>query len=240
MLKLRRTLALWMTFIAPLVIVGLAFVVMLSPAVPARGRTSDGAWQMLVRNAAALWTVLMLPLFVTLECALTAGLEHGNRQWKHIYALPIPRWSVYVAKMVTNLWLLALAAALWVGLTAAAGAILVYARPALHMELKIPWRHLLFLGSATTCAALLVWAIQSWISLRWRSFTVSVSFGISVTVISFVVAQSKYAPVYPWSMPLMVTVANQEHIIAILLGNFVGAAVVATVGCWECVRRDVL
>lgn len=48
----------------------------------------------------AVWAVFMMPLLITLETALLNGIEHGDRQWKHICALPIPRHALYLAKFV--------------------------------------------------------------------------------------------------------------------------------------------
>jgi lantibiotic transport system permease protein len=52
--------------------------------------------------------VLALPLFITLEVALLAGLEHGQDHWKDLFVLPIPRWTIYTAKLATAALLLAL------------------------------------------------------------------------------------------------------------------------------------
>ena len=89
-LKLKRTLAVWMVFIAPSVVVALNFVMWLD-----RGENfmlqRDSAWQALAQNVLLFWALLMLPLFVTLETALLGGVDHGSQQWKHLHALPIPR-----------------------------------------------------------------------------------------------------------------------------------------------------
>jgi hypothetical protein len=55
-------------------------------------------WQSLWRGTLTIWAVFLLPLLITVETALLAGIEHGERQWKHMFALPIPRAAIYVAK----------------------------------------------------------------------------------------------------------------------------------------------
>src|SRR5687768_8102979 len=88
-LKLRGTLALWMCLIAPATVVALYVLQMTfmdygkRPALP-----PADAWMMFAQSVLVLWALLMLPLFVTLESALLAGLEHANQQWKHLLALP--------------------------------------------------------------------------------------------------------------------------------------------------------
>ena len=98
-IKLRRTLAFWMVFIAPLVVV-LLNVAMLAQRSQMFARSKEDPWALLARSVFILWGFIMLPLFVTLESALLAGLEHGERQWQNLLALPVPRWTVFLTKLI--------------------------------------------------------------------------------------------------------------------------------------------
>src|SRR5258708_9344694 len=91
-LKLNRTLALAMVFIAPLAVNLLAWFVILR----SRGQ-SDAPWTQFANNTMFVWSVLMMPLFVTLETALLGGLDPGAADWKHLFALPIPPWTIFAA-----------------------------------------------------------------------------------------------------------------------------------------------
>src|SRR5205809_6202072 len=42
----------------------------------------------------------MMPLYITLETALIAGLDRSENQWKSLLARPVPRWTLYVAKLI--------------------------------------------------------------------------------------------------------------------------------------------
>ena len=42
----------------------------------------------------------MMPLLIALVTALLNGIEHSDKQWKHLFALPVPRWAVYFAKLI--------------------------------------------------------------------------------------------------------------------------------------------
>src|SRR5690349_25160712 len=97
--KLKRTLALWMAIRAPMVIVNLYFIVGIAGPGPLVRQGTD-TWVLLTRNTVQLWTVLMLPLFITLETSLLAGLEHSERNWKFLLSLPIPKWTLYAAKLI--------------------------------------------------------------------------------------------------------------------------------------------
>ena len=122
-LKMRRTLALALTFLIPLALILLQFAISVQ-----RGGSvyiSDGdAWIWLSQNIIVFWSLLMLPLFVTLETALLGNMEYRNETWKKLYTLPVPRWMVILAKQVIALGLIALSFLFLVLLTALMGVIL--------------------------------------------------------------------------------------------------------------------
>src|SRR5450432_3561942 len=105
-LKLKRTLALWMVFVSPLVMVLLQFAISYKGA-PVFLRSGADAWPPMVRQTVEVWTLLMMPMFVTLETSLLAGLENTGKNWKSLLALPAPRWTIYFSKLfvtISMLW----------------------------------------------------------------------------------------------------------------------------------------
>ena len=107
--KLRRTLALWAAFLCPLVVIAMTTAVILSRGPGRIGGPSNDAWDGLTLSFVFfLWCLLGLPLFVALETALLAALEHRENAWKHLFALPIGRWSIYVATLLVAAALVAL------------------------------------------------------------------------------------------------------------------------------------
>jgi lantibiotic transport system permease protein len=96
-LKLKRTLAFRMIFVAPLLVVALQFFIAWKQPRPG---AEFNLWDMVARTSLSVWAVFMLPLLITLETALINGVEHGEKQWKHIFALPVPRHAVYAAKFL--------------------------------------------------------------------------------------------------------------------------------------------
>ena len=100
-LEIKRTSALKMVVIAP-VAVGLPGLFMASqaPFSMLRRGGAGNEWLELLRLNLPVWALLMLPLFVTLETALVAGLDHAENQWKNLLARPLPRWTHYLAKLL--------------------------------------------------------------------------------------------------------------------------------------------
>lgn len=241
-LKLRGTLALWMCLIAPAVVVGLYvlqvgfshFPAHRAPAEPAK------AWMVFSQSVFALWAFLMLPLFVTLEAALLAGLEHADRQWKHLLALPLPRGAHYLAKLLALAALLALAFVALVLLVPLGGAVLAVAKPVFGIGGPPPWDFLLRAAATAYVASLLIVALHTWLGVRFASFTVAVSVGMTATVMGFLIGQSeRFGHWYPWSMPLQVLAGNGQWTGFVVVAGLAGGVLAALLGMADFQHRDV-
>lgn len=236
--KLRRTLALWMAFVAP------GIVILLYGLVDTIGadRVSKSAdvWLNLINNATGLWTILMLPLFVTLETSLLAGLEHTDKNWKNLLALPPPRWMIYFSKLIVTVLIVWLAHVLLVTGLIGLGYFLKTFFPVLHIA-AVPTRPLIVLMLKVSVAMLLALTIQHWVSLKWQTFTAALGFGMSVMVVGFLAVNSPdWGPRVPWSMPMYTIRAHGADLTQMLLTSLIVGIVVAAAGSYEFSRRDVL
>ena len=100
LLKMKRTIALKMVVLSPLVIVLLILFVTSQGPFSTLNRSGLGnKWMVLASLTLRVWAALMMPLYITLETALIAGLDHSENQWKSLLARPVPRWTLYVAKL---------------------------------------------------------------------------------------------------------------------------------------------
>lgn len=240
-LKLKGTLALWMCLIAPGVVVALYVLQIAASNFPAARAAPDPAlaWEMFAKSTLGLWAFLMLPLFVTLESALLAGLEHGDRQWKHLLALPLPRSAHYLAKLLALAGLVALAFVALVALVPIGGYALALIKPAFGIAGAPPWEFLLRSAAYCYVATLLIVALQCWIAVRWSSFTVAVSVGMSATVMGFLIGQSeRYGHWYPWSMPMQVLAGKGQWIEFVMVAGVAGGLLVALLGLADFHRRE--
>jgi hypothetical protein len=184
----------------------------------------------------------MLPLFITLEMALLSELESSEKHWKHLFALPIPRAALYLAKLLVGAGLIALSTlVLWGGLLLA-GYSLRWLKPGTGFEFSIPWVETLQTAFLIYLAAWLIMAFHTWISLRWRSFTLSVGVGMIATVIGvfITVGAERWASFYPWMLPSMAMGSDDRIVLQVLLFGILGGIVAAIAGCWDMIRQDVL
>lgn len=240
LLKLRRTLALWMCLIAPATVVVLLVLQMAFSRGPASQPAPEAAWLMFAHGVLGIWCFLMLPLFVTLQSALLAALEHGENQWKHLLSLPLPRHVHYVAKWVALVVLLLVAFVVLCLLVPIGGWALDLVQPGFGIAGPPPWRMLLRTSAAAYAASLLIVSLHTWIALRWRSFTIAIAVGMSATVCGFLIGQSeRFGHWYPWSMPLQVMAGKGQHLELVVLVGVAGGLVVALLGLLDFGRRDV-
>lgn len=244
-LKLRRTLALTLAFVVPLSIVALQVAVLLDRG-PTDGLYMDAgesAWQAFIRQNMNWWSLLMLPLFVTLEAALVASVEHSGDHWKQLFALPVSRGALYGAKQATVLALVLISLVALIGYSVLAGAAVNLLCPGVPYGWDIPWGYALGLVALVYVGSWLLVSLHTWVSLRWKSFVVPSALGIVMTVAGIMVINSDYGPYYPWTLS---AVAMLEWVregllpLAPLAVSVIGGVAVALVGGWDVVRRDVL
>jgi hypothetical protein len=234
-LKLKRTLAFRMIFVAPLLVAPLQFFVIWNQR---RFSSNFNLWEMMPRATLSVWAVFMLPLLITLETALINGVEHGEKQWKHIFALPIPRHAVYAAKLLVAQALAAASTLILCALIVLVGLALTRLRPELPHSDAIPYVWILKHAAFVWLAAWLIIAIHTWVSIRWPGFALALGAGIGGTFFAIFAASAGMGKYYPWLLP--VNVFMEERFAAALLLGAAGGVVAAVIGCVEFVRRDVV
>jgi lantibiotic transport system permease protein len=240
-LKLKRTLALWMVLIAPTV-VALLYLAILIDRGAAMAKADDfNAWEALSQNICTLWSILMLPLFITLQTTLLANIEHNQKQWKHLFALAVPRWTVYVGKLVISTGLIGLSTLVLWGNFITDGLILRLLQPGIGFEAPIPGWMLLKTPLLIFGLAFLILAIHTWVSLYWHSFTLSVGVGMAAVTVGLVVMQSAtWNRFYPWVLTIHALHSETGYLPNAFLISILGGLLVSVLGCWVFVRRDVL
>ena len=245
-IKLRRTLAFWMMFLAPLGIVGLTTLFNIRLAADVSGADKD-AWAIMVRDTLGFWVVLMLPMFVALESSLIAQLEHSQKMWKHLFSLPSPRWTVYVAKLIVTMIIVGISTVVLMAGIVLSGWLIQKTgiRPDFYWTAPYPsW------GIAILTAILvfvLSWgmiALQTYVSMKWSSFTVALGIGSIGSLMSFVLVRSvTLAQVIPWSLPfnaLEPYIKQQTSLGLPLLVSLLGVLVFTTLGLWDLNTKDVI
>jgi hypothetical protein len=209
-----------------------------------RGATVGSAWPALSRVNFQFWGLLMLPLYITLQTALVAGLDHTDNQWKALFTRPVPRWTIYVSKLIMVMAMATASAAVLVAGILAEGKVLHWLNAELGFGSAAPIASICSQAAQMTGLAFLFLTIQHWVSLRWRSFSVAIGFGIVSIVATFamLLAAGPYGawPQYfPGALPMLVLARHQHNLtIALWVSGFVGVVTSAT-GCFDFCKREV-
>jgi len=236
-LKLHRTLALAMVFIAPLFVV-VIYALLLQQT--AASRSLGVPWSDLLFGTLELWFLLMLPLYVALQTELLAHIEHTQQTWKHMFALPIPRWAVYWAKFLIALALLAVSSVvLGVGVIPA-GAMLRTLDPSIGLEGPLPWGQSIQLAMQVFLISWLLVALHGWVALRWSSVVTALGFGIVGMVAGARSRESpQWSPWIPWAFPQSVIANDPSRLSHALSLGWLGGCVVMALAVGDLSRREV-
>jgi hypothetical protein len=202
-------------------------------------------WLVLANRHLTLWALLLLQLYITLQTALIAGLDHSENQWKSLLTRPVPRWTLDVAKLIVAMAMTAAATLVLLCGVLMDGAILPWFESEVRFGFPVPWPTIFRLGAEVTGMAFLALNIQHWVSLRWKSFSVAIGIGVIATVLGFLgVAAGRqlgggWPQYFPWSLPMLALEKEPHNIAAILLLSGVAGLIVAAAGCADFCRREV-
>lgn len=97
--KQKKTLALWGTILAPLFVVAVNFLIFFSHP-ELLDKPDSNPWLKIAGNAINIYTILMLPLLITLVAFMINNLEHKANGWNHFFALPVSRVYIYSGKII--------------------------------------------------------------------------------------------------------------------------------------------
>jgi lantibiotic transport system permease protein len=192
-----------------------------------------------------MWTILVLPLYIALAAALVAGLDHQSNGWQRMFSLPIARGSLFGAKWIATAGLVLLSTLTFSAAICVGCELLRLFKPAFRLW-SPPIGLVMRRSMQTFAAAGLVIALQTWVSLRWRSFLSGLSLGVAgVLVLLGGVARAGLGTfvvyVYPWALPPTAMArmweSHPDRWIATWWG-LAGGVLVAFAGCWELSRRE--
>ena len=141
--------------------------------------------------------------------------EHGTSDRHRRDLEKLRQNTIYVAKLLIVAALTAAASVMLLAGILLAGIVLRNVTAEVRFGFPVPFASILLQIATMTGLAFLSLAIQHWVSLRWRAFSVATGFGIVATVAAFamLLAAGQYGNwprYYPWALPMLV-VARQPH-----------------------------
>ncbi len=239
LLKLKRTLALAMIFVAPTVVVILQVALLLNNK---EGWGFDvDVWKFFSNSITSMWAIFMLPLFSALVVALIYNYEHANNGWLKLFALPVPKSMIIAAKQIVSTGIVFASMLALLLATIAGGFVLDALHPKMSFPAEIPILTLLGRSGLVFLSALAIIAIQNWVSMRWSTLSVALGAGIAGTFVALFASGWKYGHFYPWLIPIRVLHGQEQswYWIAFLVGS-VGGLVLFIAGLIDAVKREAM
>ena len=203
-IKLKRTFAFWLTIISAVLIPLLFFIVYLvkhNSFGPAEGANP---WDKFMVNQIQNSIPFFVPMFIVLVTSLIIQIEHKSLGIKHIFALPVPKWSVYFGKLsIVIISIIATYIFFYI-------AILLFGTllGAIHSDLGFlndQPNHLKYLEMLFTSfiASLGIVGLQFWLSFRLKNFIVPLGLGMFLVVVGLVASQAPEAIYFPYAYNIL-------------------------------------
>src|SRR4051794_38995740 len=89
-IKLRRSAPVRLAIAAPALLLALELLTMFGRRT-INSTNAPALWTDLLSFGWVMWLGLFTPALIAFEAISLAGIEHGGRHWKQLFALPIPR-----------------------------------------------------------------------------------------------------------------------------------------------------
>jgi hypothetical protein len=240
-IKLRRSAPVRLAIAAPALLFLLELLTMFSrrhiePRAPAQ------LWRDLLSFGWIMWLGLFTPVLIVFEAICLANLEHGGKHWKQLFALPVPRWSVFVVKMLFCGLLLG-ASFFAFTVTSVGGVLMFSGARGLHLASSLPWREILLTAIRGYVACWLLIVVHTWLSVRFPGFAVPAGIAFAALLIGVLLqglSRDVFGWWYPWTLPISVRpnglYESQSTVAPALFGAFAGL-LLAPLASWDLGRR---
>lgn len=203
-LKLKRTFASWLCLISALFIPLLYFSYYLleyQKVLPGEG---VNPWEKFIGINLTAAVPILLPLFIVLITSLINQTEHRSGGYKHIFALAIPKWSIYFGKLTTVVLLVMITYFLFFLTVLGSGFLLGMIHSELNfLSFDFPSNGFLKMLFRSFIAVLGILGIQFWLSFKIKNFVVPFGLGIFFIITGLTVYNAEEAVLFPYVYNLL-------------------------------------
>lgn len=203
-IKLKRTFAFWLTIINGLVFPFLFFIIYLikhEKMVPALG---VNPWEKFMVNLVENSIPFLIPMFIVLITSLIIQVEHKSHGIKHLFSLPIPKWSVYYGKLsiiivsIITSYIYFFIAILMFGVLLG-----MFYSDLGFLDFQPDYLKYIKMLAMSFIASLGIVGIQFWMSFRFKNFIVPLGVGITLVIIGLIASQAPESIYFPYSFSIL-------------------------------------
>jgi hypothetical protein len=161
-------------------------------------------WEKFMNNQIQNSIPFLVPMFIVLITSLIMQIEHKSLGLKHLFALPIPKWSIYFGKLSIVIFAIITTYIYYYLAILLSGFLLGLIHPDLAF-LNFQPEHLKYINMLTISfvASLGIIGIQFWLSFRFKNFIVPLGIGMFLAIIGIIVSQAPQSIYFPYSFSVL-------------------------------------
>jgi hypothetical protein len=226
--KSKRTMALTGTILMPLTISTVAFLIFYFRSDVFAGMGTN-PWILLANNVFGPLTAMLLPFYVIIISFANHNLETKADAWKNLFALPLPKQTVYTSKFIFTLLLILFSLFLLCLFVFATGNLLAAVKPELRFHDYDSSKLIISFFVKLFLAIIGLYAVQTFINVYYNDFIKSIGLGFLFVIIGFMIAGWGKGYIFPFALPGKitrqffekdVTLMNREIASSLLWGVF--------------------
>lgn len=199
-IKSKRTFALTGIIAMPLTIGLIAFLIFYLRS-DFFAKSGTNPWLLLGGNVFGVLTGLLLPFFIIVVSFANNSIETKADAWKNLFALPIPKSTIYTAKFVFNLLQIAVSLLLLCLLIFADGYLLSVFKPELKFQAYNSNVLIISFFFKVFFSIIGIYAVQSVINMLWNDFIKSVGIGFLLAITGLMLSSWSKGYVFAYSIP---------------------------------------
>ena len=203
-IKLKRTFAFWLTIISAILFPILFFIAYFLKHKTNTPEIGINPWEKFMTTQIENSIPFFIPMFIVLITSLIMQIEHKSLGLKHLFALPIPKWSVYFGKLTIVIFAIITTYVYYYIAILLTGALLGLIHPDLAF-LNFQPEHLKFIKILfiSFIASLGIIGIQFWLSFRFQNFIVPLGVGMFLAIIGIIISQAPQSIYFPYSFSVL-------------------------------------
>ena len=197
-IKIKNTIGLWSVFVFPLFVVFMNFMIYFSrPQMLEKANTNP--WINYSANNVTLWSLLFLPLYIAIITFYINYNDHKSSGWKHLFALPVPKQSIYISKIAMSMILSIVTMFFLFVLNYFSAKLLALLRPDIPFN-KYSFDSVIVITYVKiTLACMGVVSIQFFVSLIFQNFLFPLGFGVLATFAAVFLVNWEKIIYYPYA-----------------------------------------
>lgn len=203
-IKLKRTFAFWLTIISALIVPLLFFIVYWAKPdklIPAAG---ENPWGEFMFNQIQNSIPFLAPMFIVLITSLIIQVEHKSNGIKHLFSLPIPKWSVYFGKLsIVLISIIATYIYFFVAILIFGYLLGIINSDLGFLNYQPEYFKYIKMISLSFISSLGIVGLQFWMSFRFKNFIVPLGIGMTMIIMGLIVSRAAEAIYFPYSYPVL-------------------------------------